>query len=43
MACPLGKPTWLPLAFSNNFLIGPLDLIFVDVWGPAPNSVNGKK
>jgi hypothetical protein len=35
-ACPLGKSLRLSLRLTGHKTIAPLDLIFSDVWGPAP-------
>jgi hypothetical protein len=38
-ACQQGKSHQLPYPKSTSFSTHPLDLIFSDVWGPAPTSV----
>ena len=38
-ACQLGKSHQLPYPKSTSTSSSPLDLIFSDVWGPAPTSV----
>jgi histone deacetylase 1/2 len=38
-ACQLGKSHQLPYPKSSSVSTGPLDLIFSDVWGPAPTSI----
>ena len=41
-ACPVGKSHKLPFVHSHSMLSSPLDLIYSDVWGPAPlTSSNG--
>jgi len=35
-ACPLGKSSHLSLRLTGHKTSAPLDLIFSDVWGPAP-------
>ena len=35
-ACPLGKSSCLSLQPKDHKTTAPLDLIFGDVWGPAP-------
>jgi len=38
-ACQQGKSHQLPYPKSTSVSSNPLDLVFSDVWGPAPNSV----
>jgi hypothetical protein len=38
-ACQCAKSHQLPFSSSNNVLIAPLELVFSNVWGPAPNSI----
>jgi histone deacetylase 1/2 len=38
-ACQLGKSHQLPYPKSNSVSSSPLELVFSDVWGPAPSSV----
>ena len=38
-SCQKAKSHQLPYSKSNSISKGPLDLIFSDVWGPAPTSV----
>jgi hypothetical protein len=38
-ACQQGKSHQLPYPRSTSVSTSPLDLIFSDIWGPAPNSV----
>jgi hypothetical protein len=38
-ACQQGKSHQLPYPRSTSVSASPLDLIFSDVWGPAPTSV----
>jgi hypothetical protein len=42
-ACQLAKSHQLPYSSSVHRSIAPLELIFSDVWGPAPQSVGGFK
>lgn len=42
-ACQMAKSHQLPYHKSNSVSKFPLELIFSDVWGPAPTSVGGKK
>ena len=42
-ACQLAKSHQLPYSSSVHHSSSPLDLIFSDVWGPAPTSVGGYK
>jgi hypothetical protein len=42
-ACQLAKSHQLPYTTSLHHLIAPLELIFFDVWGPAPQSVGDFK
>jgi hypothetical protein len=42
-ACQLAKSHQLPYSSSVHHSSSPLDLIFFDVWGPAPTSVGGYK
>jgi histone deacetylase 1/2 len=42
-ACQLGKSHQLPYSLSTSASTGVLDLIFSDVWSPAPNSVSRNK
>jgi hypothetical protein len=42
-ACQLAKSHQLPYSSSVHHSSSPLDLIFYDVWGPAPTSVGGYK
>ena len=41
-ACQQGKSHQLPYPKSSSVSSGPLDLVFSDVWGPAPTSVGRK-
>lgn len=41
-ACQQGKCHQLPFQKSTSISAGPLDLIYSDVWGPAPSSVGNK-
>lgn len=41
--CQKAKSHQLPYSKSSSFSSNPLDLIYSDVWGPAPDSVGGKK
>jgi hypothetical protein len=41
-ACQQAKSHQLPYPRSSSVSSHPLELIFSDVWGPAPNSVGGK-
>jgi histone deacetylase 1/2 len=41
-ACQQGKCHQLPFQKSTSVSAGPLDLVYSDVWGPAPNSVGNK-
>jgi hypothetical protein len=40
-ACQLGKSHQLPYNNSTNWSSSPLELVYSDVWGPAPTSVGG--
>jgi len=42
-ACQQAKSHQLPYPKSNSVSTFPLELIFSDVWGPAPDSVGRKK
>jgi hypothetical protein len=42
-ACQRAKSHQLPYLKSNSVSSHPLELIFSDVWGPAPMSIGGKK
>jgi hypothetical protein len=42
-ACQQGKSHQLPYPKSTSVSSNPLDLIFSDVWGPAPNYVGRYK
>ena len=42
-ACQKAKSHQLPYSKSFSVSEHPLDLVFSDVWGPAPDSVGGKK
>jgi hypothetical protein len=42
-ACQLAKSHQLPYSSSIHHSTKPLELIFSDVWGPAPTSVGGYK
>jgi hypothetical protein len=42
-ACQLGKSHQLPYSSAIHRSTAPLQLIFSDVWGPAPVSVGGYK
>jgi histone deacetylase 1/2 len=42
-ACQKAKSHQLPYAKSSSFSSHPLELIYSDVWGHAPESVGGKK
>ena len=42
-ACQQGKAHQLPYPTSMSVSIVPLELVFSDVWGPAPESVGRKK
>jgi histone deacetylase 1/2 len=42
-ACQQGKSHQLPYPQSISVSSGVLDLVFFDVWGPAPNSVSQNK
>jgi histone deacetylase 1/2 len=35
-ACPLEKSSCLPLGPTGHKMCAPLELVFSDVWGPAP-------
>jgi histone deacetylase 1/2 len=35
-ACPLGKSFCLPLGLTGHKMSAPLELVFSDIWGPAP-------
>jgi histone deacetylase 1/2 len=39
-ACQQGKSHQLPYPKSTSVSAGPMDLIFSDVWGPAPSSIS---
>ena len=39
--CPLGKSTCLPFSRRSTTSTKPLDLLHLDVWGPAPLVSNG--
>lgn len=41
-ACKMGKSHQLPYPRSTSVSASPLDLIFSDVWGPAPSSIGRK-
>jgi histone deacetylase 1/2 len=38
-ACQRGKSHQLPYSRSTSVLTSPMQLVFSDVWGPAPTSV----
>lgn len=42
-ACQQGKSHQLPYPRSTSVSSSPLDLVFSDIWGPAPNSVGRNK
>jgi histone deacetylase 1/2 len=42
-ACQRGKSHQLPYPKSFSVSNNPLELVFSDVWGPAPDSVGGRK
>ncbi|WVZ51499.1 LOW QUALITY PROTEIN: hypothetical protein U9M48_002643 [Paspalum notatum var. saurae] len=42
-ACQKAKSHRLPYLQSHNISSHPLELVYSDVWGPAPNSVSGQK
>jgi histone deacetylase 1/2 len=42
-ACQQGKSHQLPYPRSTSVSSSPLDLVFSDVWGPAPNSISRNK
>jgi hypothetical protein len=42
-ACQQGKSHQLPYPNSLSISKDPLELVFFDVWGPAPESVGRKK
>jgi histone deacetylase 1/2 len=42
-ACQCGKSHQLPYLVSISVSDGPMDLIFSDVWGPAPSSIGRYK
>lgn len=42
-ACQMAKSHQLPYSTSSSVSKFPLELVYSDVWGPAPDSVGGKK
>jgi hypothetical protein len=42
-ACQMAKSHQLPYSKHSTVSSHPLELIFIDVWGPAPNSVSWQK
>ena len=42
-SCQRAKSHQLPYANSHHISSHPLELVYSDVWGPAPNSVGGHK
>jgi hypothetical protein len=42
-ACQQAKSHQLPYSLSNNSIFRPLELVYLDVWGPARSTVHGEK